>query len=158
MSQIVEPKKFHCFLIGEGTLLIQCSEILLKQNHQICGIISKNELITKWAEEEKISLIEPNKGWHNILKQQPFDYLFSIYSFSLMPEAVLAMPLCSSINYHDALLPKYAGFNATSWAVMNGESQHGVSWHMMTPKADAGPIFKKRPFQLKQQTLLLTSI
>ena len=148
-------QKLRCYLLGEGTLLLSCSEYLIEQGHEICGVISANPLITQWAEEQKIPLIAPTENWIEKLKQAPFDYLFSIYSFSLIPDEILSLPRGQSVNFHDSLLPKYAGFNATSWAIMKGEKQHGVSWHLMTSKADAGEILKQQIIDIdKNETAL----
>ncbi|MUG91826.1 amino acid adenylation domain-containing protein [Scytonema sp. UIC 10036] len=148
-------QKLRCYLIGEGTLLLSCSEYLIEQGHEICGIISGNPLIAQWAGEQKIALTDPSENWIEALKKAPFDYLFSIYSFSLIPDEVLSLPSRQSVNFHDSLLPKYAGFHATSWAIMKGEKQHGVSWHVMTPKADAGGILKQHIIDIdKNETAL----
>ncbi|MEH1781716.1 MAG: amino acid adenylation domain-containing protein, partial [Nostoc sp.] len=136
-------QKLRCYMIGEGTLLLSCSEYLIEQGHEICGIISANPLIAQWAGEQEIALTDPTENWIETLKKAPFDYLFSIYSFFLIPDEVLSLPRKQSVNFHDSLLPKYAGFYATSWAIKKGEKQHGVSWHVMTPKADAGRILKQ---------------
>ena len=148
-------QKLRCYLLGEGTLLVSCSEYLIEQGHEICGVISANPLITQWVEEQKIPLIAPTENWIEKLKQVPFDYLFSIYSFSLIPDEVLSLPRGKAVNFHDSLLPKYAGFNATSWAIIKGEKQHGVSWHVMTPKADAGGILKQQIIDIDQNETAL---
>ncbi|MEM9214080.1 MAG: amino acid adenylation domain-containing protein [Cyanobacteria bacterium P01_F01_bin.150] len=137
-------QKLRCYLIGEGTLLLSCSEYLVSQSHKICGIISRNPLIAQWANERNIPFLDSNQDWMEQLRNESFDYLFSIYSFSLIPDEVLSLPLKGAVNFHDSLLPKYAGFNATSWAILGGEQQHGVSWHVMTSKADAGGILKQQ--------------
>ena len=36
---------FNCILIGEGNLLIECAEILIRNHHQIKGIISPSQAI-----------------------------------------------------------------------------------------------------------------
>jgi amino acid adenylation domain-containing protein len=148
-------QKLRCYMIGEGTLLLSCSEYLIEQGHEICGIISANPLIAKWTREQKIPLSDPSENWIETLKKAPFDYLFSIYSFSLIPDEVLSLPIRQSVNFHDSLLPKYAGFHATSWAIMKGEKQHGVSWHVMTPKADAGGILKQHVIDIDQNETAL---
>ncbi|VXD25132.1 amino acid adenylation domain-containing protein [Planktothrix paucivesiculata] len=143
------------YMIGEGTLLISCSEYLIEQGHEIFGIVSSNSLIVKWAEGQKIHLTDPTDNWKEILKRTAFDYLFSIYSFFLIPDEVLSLPRRQAINFHDSLLPEYAGFHATSWAIMQGEKQHGVSWHLMTSKADAGGILKHKVIDIgKDETAL----
>ncbi|MEA5576036.1 amino acid adenylation domain-containing protein [Anabaena sp. UHCC 0451] len=148
-------QKLRCYLIGEGTLLLSCSEYLIEQGHEICGIISANPLIAQWAGEQKITLTDPGENWIETLKKVPFDYLFSIYSFSLIPDEVLLLPRRQAVNFHDSLLPKYAGFYATSWAIIKGEKQHGVSWHLMTPKADAGGIIKQQVIDIGQNETAL---
>ncbi len=49
-----------------------------------------------------------------------------------------------AINYHDALLPRYGGLHATTWALFQGETMHGITWHRMTPEVDAGEILARR--------------
>jgi methionyl-tRNA formyltransferase len=46
----------------------------------------------------------------------------------------------AAINFHDGPLPRYAGTNATSWALLAGERQHGVTWHLMERRVDAGAV------------------
>ena len=78
--------KFSCFIIGEGTLPIQCAEILLDREHAIYGIISSDAAVLDWARERGISHIDPkNKDTVTFLSQHPFDYLFSIVNMSILP-------------------------------------------------------------------------
>src|SRR6185369_709630 len=53
-----------------------------------------------------------------------------------------------AINFHDGPLPRYAGLNATSWALLAGEKTHGVTWHEMTNRPDAGRIARQRLFPI----------
>src|SRR6185295_2969123 len=131
--------RFNCFLIGQGTLLIRCAEILLTRNHEICGIISSDEPVKKWANQAGIPLYK-SADHLAPLKQEPFDYLFSIVNNRVLPREALETPRKWAINYHDAPLPAYAGVHATSWALMQGEAVHGVTWHIMADQVDAGSI------------------
>jgi methionyl-tRNA formyltransferase len=118
--------QFSCFLIGEGTLLIQCAELLLERGHQIFGVISPDASISSWAKAKDIPHIQPTDNLIAFLRQQPFDYLFNIVNSSLLPKEILELPRQLAIDYHDAPLPKYAGLNATSWALMHlGEDSWG---------------------------------
>ena len=74
-----------------------------------------------------------------------FDYLFSVASYEVLPAALLARARRFPINYHDGPLPRYAGTYATSWALMHREPTHGVTWHVMVPKLDAGDLLKQVP-------------
>jgi methionyl-tRNA formyltransferase len=140
--------KFSCFIIGEGTLPIQCADILLDREQTIYGIISSDVAVRDWARERGIPHIDPknNKDIVTFLSQHPFDYLFSIVNMSILPQRVLALPRRGAINFHDAPLPRYAGIYATSWAIQQGERVHGVTWHAMTELVDAGDIFKQSLF------------
>ncbi|HEY9830739.1 MAG TPA: amino acid adenylation domain-containing protein [Stenomitos sp.] len=135
--------QFTCFLIGEGTLPIQCAELLLERGHQVKGSISFDALVSQWAKAKEIPHIQPTDNLVAFLSQQPFDYLFSIVNDFLLPKEILELPRKEAINYHDALLPKYAGVNATSWALMHREKTHGITWHVMTNLVDSGDILKQ---------------
>jgi amino acid adenylation domain-containing protein/non-ribosomal peptide synthase protein (TIGR01720 family) len=135
-------KKFSCYVIGDDTLASQCGDILLSQGHLILGVISSLPTIQAWACKHKIPLISASSGLSDVgLKQ--CDYLFSIVNNQIFPERILALPKYFAINYHDAVLPRYAGVHATSWALLNQEKSHGVTWHIMEEKIDAGDILKQ---------------
>jgi methionyl-tRNA formyltransferase len=53
---------------------------------------------------------------------------------------VLAAPRLGAFNMHPGPLPAYAGFNAPSWAVADGETSYAVTVHRMVEAMDAGPI------------------
>ncbi|MDM3870605.1 LLM class flavin-dependent oxidoreductase [Porticoccus sp. W117] len=80
------------------------------------------------------------------MSKQPFDYLFSITHLEMISESVLALPKQLAINFHDGPLPRYAGLNTPAWALMNGESEYGISWHVMAPGVDQGDLLKQQMF------------
>jgi len=80
--------------------------------------------------------------------QTNFDYLFSIANPAILPSAIINRPFQLAVNYHDAPLPKYAGSYATSWAILNNESQHGISWHIIDDRVDAGDLLKQKLFPI----------
>ncbi|MBN1993050.1 MAG: amino acid adenylation domain-containing protein [Anaerolineae bacterium] len=139
--------KFSCFIIGETTLLIQCAKILLRRGHEIYGIISPDATVNDWARANNLLCAEPAADLVAFMSR-PFDYLFSIVNWRILPKEVLALPRRYPINYHDAPLPKYAGAHATSWAIMQRETDHAVTWHVVTNLVDAGDILKQRPIPL----------
>jgi len=149
-------QKFTCFLMGEQSRLIQCGEILLQKGHHIYGVISSEPSIKQWAEENNLGQIMPGDDIVALLKQQSFDLFFSVDNFSKVPVEILSLPQIYAINFHDAPLPKYAGTNATNWALMNGESSHGVTWHVMTNVIDAGDILKQSVFDVSEKETALT--
>jgi methionyl-tRNA formyltransferase len=69
------------------------------------------------------------------------DIGLSIYYSKIIPASVLSEFF--ALNIHAGLLPKWRGFNANCWAVINGEKEVGYTLHQMTECLDAGPIYYK---------------
>ncbi|MDI1461651.1 methionyl-tRNA formyltransferase [Catellatospora sp. KI3] len=61
-----------------------------------------------------------------------------------IPPKVFRLPRLGTLNVHDSLLPKYAGFSPLIWALLNGEPEVGVTAHMMDDELDAGDIVLQR--------------
>lgn len=62
----------------------------------------------------------------------------------LLPEAVLQAPAFGCINVHASLLPKYRGGAPIHWAVINGETETGITIMYMVKELDAGDMLAKR--------------
>ncbi len=134
--------------IGQGTLLVRCAEVFLAAGHRVSAVISSEPRIQDWASARSIPHLAPATDLAGALTRTlaggAFDYLFSVANMRLVPADFLALPRRGAVNFHDALLPKYAGAHATSWAILNGETVHGVTWHEMTEVVDAGRLLKQR--------------
>jgi folate-dependent phosphoribosylglycinamide formyltransferase PurN len=61
----------------------------------------------------------------------------------LTPEVLAAAPM-AAVNVHWGLLPRYGGIAPYFWVLRNGESETGVSVHVMAPELDTGPILRQR--------------
>jgi methionyl-tRNA formyltransferase len=57
-----------------------------------------------------------------------------------IPADVLALPRLGAINFHDALLPRHRGPNATGWAFRLGDTETGLTIHRITAEFDTGPV------------------
>ena len=66
--------------------------------------------------------------------------LFAVVAFLILPRSVLAIPKLGSVNVHPSLLPKYRGAAPIQWAIMNGETETGVTIFQLSPRVDAGDI------------------
>ena len=62
----------------------------------------------------------------------------------LLPAAILTLPPAGCINVHASLLPKYRGAAPIQWAILNGESETGVTLMKMDEKLDTGDILTQR--------------
>ncbi|MBT5390184.1 MAG: peptide synthetase, partial [Alphaproteobacteria bacterium] len=135
--------RFSCYIITDSTLGIQCAEHLLQKKHKIFGIVSQNQLVSAWCKKHDIPLINFLHTFEDFAHQKNFDYLFSIVNSHILTSNILSSPQKLAINFHDAPLPKYAGVHATSWAILNQEKKHGVTWHIIEQKVDAGDVLNQ---------------
>ena len=69
---------------------------------------------------------------------------------------MLAKATRGAINFHDGPLPRYAGLNAPVWALINRETRHGVTWHLIEGGIDEGDIVEQRLFDLDAGETALT--
>ena len=86
----------------------------------------------------------------------PCDYFFSVINYRVLPDEILRLPEAGAINFHDGPLPGYAGMYVTTWALINGEREHGISWHWMTKEIDAGGVLKEKRFPVASDETAVT--
>src|SRR5438128_9189 len=122
-------------LIGGTSLLRNCALELQREGFSLLGILSSDPEIAAWAREAGIA-VHPIADAAAVLKQRPYDYLFSIVNPVILKADVLSTATHGAFNYHDSLLPRYAGVHATSWALLNDEKVHGISWHRVNEGID----------------------
>jgi methionyl-tRNA formyltransferase len=115
----------NCYIIGETNLTLQCAQWLVRQGHELLGIVSSSSKIRDWATKSHINHFYDLQASKGILISNQFDYLFSIANPIILKSELLNKPSIAAINYHDALLPAYAGVHATSWVIWRGEKEHG---------------------------------
>ena len=66
--------------------------------------------------------------------------LFIVVAFRMLPKIVWSMPRLGTFNLHGSLLPKYRGAAPINWAIINGETETGVTTFMLDEKIDTGAI------------------
>ena len=140
--------RFSCYVIGDGSLTIQCCDVLLKRGHLILGVVSTNVGLAKWCKDHDICLFGPHDDYLSVAQSHSFEYLFSVVNMRLLSKELVQLPSRGAINFHDGPLPKYAGVHATSWALMNREKSHGVTWHLIGECVDAGEILEQHVFDI----------
>lgn len=67
-----------------------------------------------------------------------------VVAFRMLPEEVWAMPEYGTFNVHAALLPQYRGAAPINWAVINGETETGVTTFFIDKKIDTGRIILQK--------------
>jgi len=134
-----------CIVVGQGGLPIQCLGILADAGFIIRAVVSSDRAVREECAGRGWRTM-PLSGidWNNLAAEvAECDFLFSIVNFSILPDSVVSAPKKLAINFHDAPLPRYGGMNAAFWALWNGETEHGVTWHVMTADVDGGDILEQ---------------
>jgi methionyl-tRNA formyltransferase len=68
-----------------------------------------------------------------------------------VPGRVLALPKIGSICYHPSILPRYRGASAINWAVINGESETGLTIFWVDEGIDTGDILLQKKVEVGPQ-------
>ena len=63
-----------------------------------------------------------------------------VIAFRMLPEVIWAMPRLGTFNLHASLLPQYRGAAPINWAVINGETETGVTTFLLNHEIDKGAI------------------
>lgn len=71
-----------------------------------------------------------------------------VVAFRMLPEVVWSMPRFGTFNVHAALLPQYRGAAPINWAVINGETETGVTTFFLDKDIDTGRIILSKTFAI----------
>lgn len=63
-----------------------------------------------------------------------------VVAFRMLPEVVWAMPAIGTFNLHGSMLPQYRGAAPINWAIINGETETGVTTFFLKHEIDTGSI------------------
>ena len=66
-----------------------------------------------------------------------------VVAFRMLPEVVWAMPPLGTFNLHASLLPQYRGAAPINWAVINGETETGVTTFFLRHEIDTGAVIRQ---------------
>lgn len=102
--------------------------------------------VKQYAVEHNLPLFQPVKlkddEFLNQLKAIGAD-LFIVIAFRMLPEAVWAMPPMGTFNLHASLLPRYRGAAPINRAIMNGDTETGVTTFMLQHEIDTGDVLSQ---------------
>lgn len=102
--------------------------------------------VKKYAVAKGLRVLQPEKlkspEFLEELREINAD-LFIVIAFRMLPEAVWQMPRLGTFNLHASLLPKYRGAAPINWAVINGETETGVTTFFLKHEIDTGDIIRQ---------------
>lgn len=66
-----------------------------------------------------------------------------VVAFRMLPQAVWAMPPLGTFNLHASLLPQYRGAAPINWAIINGETETGLTTFFLKQEIDTGAVIRQ---------------
>lgn len=115
------------------------------------GSVLQPSEVKKYALEKGIPVLQPEKMKDPQFVEQLRNYhanLQVVVAFRMLPEVVWAMPKYGTFNVHAALLPQYRGAAPINWAIINGETQTGVTTFFLDHDIDTGRIIMQKSFDI----------
>ena len=109
------------------------------------GLKQTKNPVKLFAEKAGLTVLDfeslDGKNVFETIKKLSPDLLITIAYGGLIPQKILDIPRCESINVHPSLLPLWRGASPIQSAILNGDAKTGISLIRMTSELDAGPIF-----------------
>lgn len=110
--------------------------------------------VKKFAVAHGLKILQPEKlkspDFISELRMIDAD-LFIVIAFRMLPEIVWKMPRLGTFNLHASLLPKYRGAAPINWAVINGETETGVTTFFLKHEIDTGDIIRQDVIKISPQ-------
>ncbi len=158
---------------GSASIGFQTLETLLARSQdELVGVVTqpdrpagrKKKLtpcpVKTFAQERSIPVFSPEKVGSaesfQALEKLNADLFVVVAYGQYIPQSVLALPPCGSINLHPSLLPKYRGSSPIQWAVANGDAVTGVTILYVSEKMDAGDILCQREVPISPEDTAVT--
>ena len=107
--------------------------------------------VKEYALAHNIPLMQPEKLKNEefLSQLQSFNaHLFIVIAFRMLPEAVWQMPPLGTFNLHASLLPRYRGAAPINWAVINGDTETGVTTFFLKHEIDTGDIISRERIEI----------
>ena len=107
--------------------------------------------VKKYALEKGLKILQPEKlknpEFLEELRSLAAD-LQIVVAFRMLPEVVWNMPPMGTVNLHGSLLPQYRGAAPINWAVINGDTETGVTTFKLQQDIDTGSILLQDRFPI----------
>ncbi len=150
--------------MGTPEFAVPSLEILVKNNFSVVGVITAPDKpagrglklsespVKKFAQGNSLQILQPVK-----LKDPEFlselrslePDLQLVVAFRMLPEQVWSLPSKGTINLHASLLPDYRGAAPINWAIINGETETGLTTFYIEKEIDTGKIIFQEKLPIK---------
>ena len=110
------------------------------------GSVLQPSPVKQFAVEHGLKVLQPEKlkdpAFVEELRSLRAD-LQIVVAFRMLPEIVWSMPPLGTFNAHASLLPKYRGAAPINWAIINGETETGITTFFLKHEIDTGDIIQQ---------------
>ena len=111
------------------------------------GLKIKSSPVKQFALQKKLTILQPEKLKDPLFRKRLLEFkadVFVIVAFKILPPEIFTIPPSGTINVHASLLPKYRGAAPINWAIINGESETGVTTMRIDANVDTGDILLQK--------------
>ena len=160
----MKKEDLRIIFMGTPEFAVETLKALVDNHYNVVAVVTQpdkpvgrhqNELqpseVKKFALEHNLPVLQPVKMKDPEFVETLRSYhanLQVVVAFRMLPEVVWAMPEYGTFNVHAALLPQYRGAAPINWAVINGETETGVTTFFLDHDIDTGRIIMKKPFAI----------
>ena len=145
--------------MGTPEFSVPCLERLIADGHTVSLVVTQADKpkgrgqkltpppVKECALAHDIPVLQPSSlktaETQEILRGYNPDLIVVVAYGKILPREVLEMPPYGCVNVHASLLPKYRGAAPIQWAVINGETESGVTTMLMDVGLDTGDMLQK---------------
>ena len=153
--------------MGTPEFAVETLQALVENNYNVVAVVTQPDKpvgrhqtemqpseVKKYSLEHGLPVLQPEKMKDPVFIEQLRSYnanLQVVVAFRMLPEVVWAMPEYGTFNVHAALLPQYRGAAPINWAVINGETETGVTTFFLDHDIDTGRIILKKHFPIPDE-------
>ena len=108
--------------------------------------------VKKTALEHGLPLLQPEKLKDPAFLEQLAAYqanLFIVVAFRMLPAVVWQMPELGTFNLHASLLPQYRGAAPINFAIINGETETGLTTFFLNEEIDKGAVIMREKVSIR---------
>lgn len=152
----MEKKDLRIVYMGTPEFAVESLKRLVEGGYNIVGVITMPDKpmgrhgsvlqpspVKQYAVSQGLKVLQPEKlkdeSFVAELRELKAD-LQIVVAFRMLPEVVWNMPRLGTFNLHASLLPQYRGAAPINWAVINGETETGITTFFLKHEIDTGEI------------------
>lgn len=160
----MKKEDLRIVFMGTPEFAVETLQTLVENDYNVVAVVTQPDKpvgrhqtemqpsqVKQYAVAHGLPVLQPEKMKDPEFVEQLRSYhanLQVVVAFRMLPEVVWAMPEYGTFNVHAALLPQYRGAAPINWAVINGETETGVTTFFLDHDIDTGRIILKKPFPI----------